>query len=501
MGTTVKLLLTVVLIVAVCLSAPAQTVYRPAQQSQVALDPQINDGVQWVSINGNDMNSGLSWGAAKLTISAAYSALPPCTMPDFYYNTYTSLTWDHCGRIIVGNGTFQIPSQISIASPFVTIEGSATGSTILSYTGPSNSCAIYWTASPFADEFIGSGGLYRVQIDGYNAPANSCGLKTTDISGFHMRDVLIRNFASTGSVGWKDTTSSHYNEKFDVELTLDNNAVNWQIMSTASNGYTFGYGVFDVKIDDWPGQVGMQMGGNSALTQSIFHMTINQTGNPANADGIQIQTSAQFADNTYSIEIESPWGVGSGHEINVSSGASIPFSGVGELVQTHMESNLMPGGIPNDYLFPSVGVWWPTFATPGNVAGAANDVFRLDPNVQGQTRQNVIDVLATAPASYQKNYWPTASGTLALTVANGSTTISPSTVSPYGCGTTVTLPAAGVLPTDTISYSFRSTPSAAHALLVVSNWPTKNYVNFRYCNPATIPLTPSAMTLNWRVVR
>jgi hypothetical protein len=38
--------------------------------------PSVADGLQFVAPEGNDRNSGLSWGSAKLTIMAAYDALP-----------------------------------------------------------------------------------------------------------------------------------------------------------------------------------------------------------------------------------------------------------------------------------------------------------------------------------------------------------------------------------------------------------------------------------------
>lgn len=47
-----------------------------ASPQSYAIKPQVSDGIQFVSPNGTDSNDGLSYGSAKLTISAAYSALP-----------------------------------------------------------------------------------------------------------------------------------------------------------------------------------------------------------------------------------------------------------------------------------------------------------------------------------------------------------------------------------------------------------------------------------------
>lgn len=48
----------------------------PSTWKQLAHAPKAADAIQFVSPNGNDNNDGLSWGSAKLTIMAAYDALP-----------------------------------------------------------------------------------------------------------------------------------------------------------------------------------------------------------------------------------------------------------------------------------------------------------------------------------------------------------------------------------------------------------------------------------------
>jgi hypothetical protein len=49
---------------------------RGGSSSSVALKPVIDDTIQYVSPQGNDFNDGLSWGTSKLTVMAAYDALP-----------------------------------------------------------------------------------------------------------------------------------------------------------------------------------------------------------------------------------------------------------------------------------------------------------------------------------------------------------------------------------------------------------------------------------------
>jgi hypothetical protein len=87
------------------------------------------------------------------------------------------------------------------------------------------------------------------------------------------------------------------------------------------------------------------------------------------------------------------------------------------------------------------------------------------------------------------------------TIASGTATMTTAAIAAGACGTTVTVSATGVLTTDTISKAYNAAPSANPAQLVISAWPTANNVNFQYCNPSAGSITPSAATLNWRVVR
>jgi hypothetical protein len=315
----------------------------------VGIKPATSDAHLFVSINGNDSNDGFSWGTAKLTIGAAYTALPSCSNAHYYTGSYSSLTWTHCGKIEIGAGTFTLASLVTISSPFVTIEGRSPISTILNVTGATG--GILWTSSPLVNEYSGVGGLYRVTIDGFGSSAGAYGLQTNDISAFHMHDVVIKNFTGAGSIGWLDSATNWYNEKFVVDVTLDNNTINWEINpGAASPGYpqtTFGYGVFDVKMIDWSGQTGLLMV-NGALQESVIHITVNQGSTPANASAIVLQNSASYSNNVSEIHIESPGGIGTGAEINI--GASAAFNSIGELDQTLSASNVLSGGFQPLYL-------------------------------------------------------------------------------------------------------------------------------------------------------
>ena len=69
------------------------------------------------------------------------------------------------------------------------------------------------------------------------------------------------------------------------------------------------------------------------------------------------------------------------------------------------------------------------------------------------------------------------------------------------CGTTVTVGATGVATTDAITWSFNAAVGINPGELNVTQWPTANNVNFQYCNETGASVTPTATTINWRVVR
>jgi hypothetical protein len=73
----------------------------------------------------------------------------------------------------------------------------------------------------------------------------------------------------------------------------------------------------------------------------------------------------------------------------------------------------------------------------------------------------------------------------------------------------VTVAATGVATTDVIGVGFNGDPtavtgygaSATGAVLSIYAYPTTNNVNVKVCNSTASSITPSAMTLNWKVTR
>ena len=93
-------------------------------------------------------------------------------------------------------------------------------------------------------------------------------------------------------------------------------------------------------------------------------------------------------------------------------------------------------------------------------------------------------------------------------VASGTAAMGTSAISSGACATVVTVSATGVLATDTILFTPNANPTSvtgyapsASGSLYIWGYPTANNVNFYACNNTSGSVTPSALTLNWRVVR
>ena len=94
------------------------------------------------------------------------------------------------------------------------------------------------------------------------------------------------------------------------------------------------------------------------------------------------------------------------------------------------------------------------------------------------------------------------------TIASGTSAMGTSAISSGTCATVVTTSASGVATTDAIIATPNTDPTAvtgyapaAGGSLYIQAWPTANNVNFKVCNNTSGSLTPSALTMNWRVVR
>lgn len=99
-----------------------------------------------------------------------------------------------------------------------------------------------------------------------------------------------------------------------------------------------------------------------------------------------------------------------------------------------------------------------------------------------------------------------AAGGLTTTVASGTAALGTSAVASGVCGSAIPANATGVVTTDTINAGFNGDPTAvtgytAGGMLTIVAYPTADHVNFKQCNLTAISITPSALTINWRVQR
>lgn len=93
-------------------------------------------------------------------------------------------------------------------------------------------------------------------------------------------------------------------------------------------------------------------------------------------------------------------------------------------------------------------------------------------------------------------------------IANGTAAMGTGAISSGTCATVVTVSATGVATTDVITATPNADPTAvtgyapsASGSLYIQAYPTANNVNFKVCNNTSGSITPSALTLNWKVVR
>lgn len=137
-----------------------------------------------------------------------------------------------------------------------------------------------------------------------------------------------------------------------------------------------------------------------------------------------------------------------------------------------------------------------TFAAGQGIGSAAGGGPFVVPSLT--TPGNLVGTSAVQVLSNKS----TAAGALTGTVGSGTASMTTTGIGTGACGSTVTVAATGVLTTDVIN----ATRNAAATIgngggLTLNAWPTAGNVNFNYCNSAAGTITPTAMTVNWSVVR
>jgi hypothetical protein len=110
-------------------------------------------------------------------------------------------------------------------------------------------------------------------------------------------------------------------------------------------------------------------------------------------------------------------------------------------------------------------------------------------------------------ASFTVASFRSTGGGVAL-ISGGTVALGTASVPAGGCAPAVTSSASGVAVTDTIIYNTSTDPTVVNGYrpsssgsLYIWAFPAANNVSFVVCNPSAAPITPGALSLNWKVMR
>jgi hypothetical protein len=118
----------------------------------------------------------------------------------------------------------------------------------------------------------------------------------------------------------------------------------------------------------------------------------------------------------------------------------------------------------------------------------------------GRASQAVCDADSTAHA-LECSYNNDAFQLLPRVFSSTTATMSAAALNAGVCSGIVTVSVTGAAVTDTVEWSFGSTPTVSDGQLIISAYATTNNVNFVRCNPTAGALTPTAATINFKVLR
>lgn len=243
--------------------------------------------------------------------------------------------------------------------------------------------------------------------------------------------------------------------------------------ATLSNGVSSSSGIWEVQLWD----------GNSSQ--------VNGAGIPASACALSTNGSKQVATLTCT---------GSGNVVLATSPTlTTPNLGTPSTINLSNATSLPCGALPAL-----------TGDTTSSSGSCATTTAKINGTSFSGTSGDAVKFGAGNTPVDSSLAMPTAAGsaTVAQLIANGTATMGTGAISSGTCATVVTTSATGVATTDTIVYTPNADPTAvtgyapsASGSLYIWAYPTSGNVNFRVCNNTSGSITPSALTLNWRVAR
>ncbi|MGA2812438.1 MAG: hypothetical protein ABSG16_13630 [Candidatus Acidiferrum sp.] len=97
---------------------------------------------------------------------------------------------------------------------------------------------------------------------------------------------------------------------------------------------------------------------------------------------------------------------------------------------------------------------------------------------------------------------PGSNSSFVILVASGTSTLAASSIASGSCAATVITLATNVAGTDSIKWSYASFPApVTDGRLTLNAFASAGHVNFALCNPTSLAIVPSGLTVNWRVSR
>jgi len=386
-----------------------------------------------------------------------------------------------------GGGEVFIPSTNGVPVPMgntsvsifslVHVRGAGWGSTILQ-----------WTSAPAAAGFVFSNTheamLSDLQMQ-FPAGAVMNGIKAIGSDASQFFDNTIQNIfincptaCGNGSAAiWGQSTGP---SSADIVLNHFINILVWQTdQAVLCNGCEGNY--WDITAQ----RIGTQ--NNSIMFQETApqadDIIIARMANASSTGNVCYQTAG--SNNLVRLTCDtSPAGTAlndiGGH--NIFDVDLIGLSTLGTVATTSQYRSVASSGAVQSILA-TPQVQFPEVAAPSGSAG--NAILYADSTAHA------------LKASYNNDSFLT----LPRVVASGTATMTTAAIASGACGATVTVSASGVQTTDTIETAFNAAVGANPGTLTLQKWVTANNVNFAYCNPTAGSITPTAATVNWRVVR